>query len=274
MTITATAMDAINAAIPTAPPQVTFKPSWTTPPRSEWPTSHRAFWLWDRNHPDPLYASLISSWTSDYHSAMTYLVECPSDTCSTDFAKQTITHSDGSVWAGEHVSTGVTTTWACNLATNLWQSEHGYAARCTITSGKDVDLKLPLTQTSSLDNKDRCFVSARSVLVHITGGLDEFYKDGGWYPPPQQEDTELIRSWLTKDAEEVCPAGWTAVTTAEMTTAETSTTGSEPSAATTAEAEETGGSSEEPREDDGSRAGLLLGLVLGVTVITAIANTV
>ena len=257
--------------MPTAPPgEFTYRPSWTTPPSSEWPTSHRAFWLWVRNHPDPLYASLISSWTSNWHSAMTYLVECPSETCSTKFAKQTITHSDGSVWAGEHVLEGVTTTWACNMATNSWQSEHGYGAECTITSGKDVDLKLPLTQSTSLEDKDLCFVSARSVLVHITGNLDEFYKEG-WYPPPQQADTNVIRSRLTEAADEVCPADWTAISTEAEITSDTSATVAETTRETTSEPGETEGSNDDPG-DGGSRSKLAFSVVLGMTVLSILVT--
>lgn len=195
-------------------------------PRSEWPsTSHRGFFLLDRDHPESLYASVIDvyfktsqTWASGY----TYLVNCPSTKCSTDFVEQTITHRDGSVWEGERADHDATTKWLCNLATFGFRRSSPYSALCTSTTGRDLQ-SVTLPTTPPVADMGHCSVDARSVLVHITAGLDKVYDvfngyhDEGW-------DAEELQKMFSEAADSVCPASWTVIpATAAKTTKESST---------------------------------------------------
>lgn len=225
-------------------------------PRSEWPsTTFRAFFLYDLDRPETLYASVIDADVI----GTTYLVDCPSKTCSTDFAKQTVTHLDGPVFAGERTAGGTTTSWFCDLPipTNPEIAEGG---RCAVTSGKDLRPKAPWP-TSSID---ACYRERAGVIVQVTAGVDKSYEQSPYVDLEMDADEygSLLKGW----ASGVCSGQPTPTRKQGSDRTSTERKNSEP----TKDSGEGGNEGQSGSDDGSSKEGAATKLSLGKTVVLAL----
>lgn len=221
----------------TAAPSQGFQHEYSSIPRSEWPSSSfRAFWLFDDDHPDALYASAIDAVDTAMgrDSSFKYRVDCPSTLCDgASFPPQTITHIGGSIWAGDRTVDDTTTSWKCNLATNEAMTAAGHRGRCAVTSGVDVK-SLTASPTSYIGGE--CFVSARSVVVNITAGMDTVYKVQNYYDYGM--DFDELKSVLAETSKAVCSGSTsTSKKGSEPATTDATTTSEEKKSSATAESE-------------------------------------
>jgi hypothetical protein len=126
--------------------------------------------------------------------------------------------------------------------------------------------------TPSEANLGNCSVEARSVVVHITAGLDKIYEHYGYYGYKELTmDPEELQSALSQRANEICPASWTKIPTNEaLTTEEPSATKETGSSSSSAEETET---AEASPTDGSTRMALSLGLALALVAWACVANS-
>ncbi|KAF4998859.1 hypothetical protein FDECE_11672 [Fusarium decemcellulare] len=181
-------------------------------------TALRMLFLYDTNHPVSLSATILAAETS----STTYIVTCPSSCEPSDFPKQTITHLEGSHWAGERTWAGATTRWACDLGNggdDILTDQLGWCSARTIEGDQEDG-----------DSKSRavnsCFVYARSVPAYITGDPDDVRMAGRGSPYSTTYDADDLISAVSERRQSLnCPTTTASVEkTTETGQAETDAT--------------------------------------------------
>lgn len=181
---------------------------FTTPPKSEWPsTFFRPVWLYDTEHPDFLYASIVDA----DKAVTTIVVDCPTSqkSCSgAEFPRQTLTvNREQSVWEGVATASGTTTTWKCDLDAGFDGSfsdgnggrQPSGEALCAATSGKN----LGTAELKPTSWADECWVNERPVVALFTGGVKKLQQYDMYMIQPT-ESAESVQEILTGDYEAVC----------------------------------------------------------------------
>lgn len=181
---------------------------FTTLPRSEWPsTSGRAFFFYQTKAPATIYASVVNAASSDDSEEATFMVTCGGTSCD-NFPVQTITHANGSSWAGRHEATGTVTSWGCNLGSGSEDTIPNQLGICSSATAA-VGAKLDMSKQTAVNE---CFVDSRSAYVILTAGVEKMYS---LYPPMSGDETaeQWSARWKQDFDSSVCPAGTSATAT-------------------------------------------------------------
>ncbi|KAH8172813.1 hypothetical protein LIA77_07068 [Sarocladium implicatum] len=255
--------------------------SWTIDP--DWPTtSVAAVWLWDKDHPDYIEAS-VAPITG---RSITFAVECPSKLCATtSFVPQTVTFDQyNGVWAGERTSKGTTTYWVCDDGdlhpdeASMGDIRESMRGICAHTTGANVKRPRLADATKQLDD---CFFAQRRVPAVITEGVEELYS-----LVPYRKDSPNVSqyvSFIKEYAEEACGAESEAESSGPATAAAETTTSTAEETEETGETStrsdaETGGTTTEdtaestPTDGGASRSSLSAALVVLLAASACYAN--
>ncbi|OHW90456.1 hypothetical protein CSPAE12_10931 [Colletotrichum incanum] len=132
--------------------------------------SARNFFIFDTHPTGSLEASIVAY----NRENATYHVACPTAdaACKKEgYWPATVTHIEGSSWIGTNTATaGIEKQWRCRLGTSgdveAIPDQYGQCYVTTVDAAESttVDPEMPV---------DRCFLSAHSVVVAVTAGLDK-----------------------------------------------------------------------------------------------------
>ncbi|CEJ84430.1 hypothetical protein VHEMI03473 [[Torrubiella] hemipterigena] len=194
---------------------------------------YRLAFLYDQNAPQSLVGSVISAATKEFEEReATLLVTCASPCpTSVNFPQQTITHRSGSIWEGQYAVSGTTTSWGCDLGSGAYVTqgktiENG--RNCThVTVGPSGNTLATATETLA-----ECDVDARSKMLFVTAGLDEWRKVES---TPKKSPEEQLSAYSSALKSKGCTATTTPVASpAGATTLPKGESGSQPTTQATA----------------------------------------
>ncbi|OAA63862.1 hypothetical protein ISF_04571 [Cordyceps fumosorosea ARSEF 2679] len=153
--------------------------STSSPSLTPTSSAFRPILLYDKDAPATVIASVVtaipqpSGWSgpADY---IEFRVTCALPFCpANSFPPQTVTQRQGSVWGGHHVVAGTITAWDCRLGRSGDDDEGDYGSCYTTTlppTGR------PVPTTGRYTRVGTCDVDARSKMMFVTAGFNEYFK--------------------------------------------------------------------------------------------------